>query len=430
MISLEALYNIYIKNSTICIDTRKISEKCLFFALKGENFDGNTFAQKALDLGAAYVIIDNPDYFIDEKTILVSNVLHTLQSLAQHHRSKLEIPVIGLTGSNGKTTTKELIKTVLSTTYKTFATEGNLNNHIGVPLSVLSIKSDIEIAIIEMGANHQQEITFLSTIAQPTHGLITNIGRAHLEGFGGFEGVKLGKSELYKYLSENNGVVFINSENTVLVEMANKYSSEKEYYGSSKNSTYGDLIEANPYLKLNLSLNSKKYDLEMHITGAYNFENVLAAAFIGQYFKITPTQITTSLAGYMPTNNRSQVKLTDHNTVICDFYNANPSSMFAALLNLTAQKHNKKVSILGDMFELGSESLENHKAVIDTALEGNFDQTIFIGPTFYALKADKGIYFKSIETAIEAFTTKPIKNSVVLIKGSRGMALEQLLPFF
>lgn len=430
MITIEALYNIYLKSSHICTDTRKISKNCLFFALKGDNFDGNTFSESALSMGASYAIIDNPEFNTSLNTILVDDVLTTLQDLARFHRSKLNIPVIGLTGSNGKTTTKELINKVLSAKFKTFATEGNLNNHIGVPLSILSIKNDVEIAIIEMGANHQQEITALCNIALPTHGLITNIGKAHLEGFGGFEGVKLGKAELYKYLSSNNGVIFVNRNNGVLMEMAEKYPATKEFYGDNPSNLLGELIETNPFIKVKLNFGEVAYDFQMHITGDYNFENIIAAAYIGWYFKIEPKEIVNALSNYIPTNNRSQIKNTAFNTVICDFYNANPSSMHAAILNLMAQNHPFKVAILGDMFELGDESAENHRSIIASALNANFNETLFIGEQFFKELLPGAKFFRTKIEAENYLKHHPIKNALVLIKGSRGMALEQLLPLF
>lgn len=430
MTTIEQLYTIYLKYPVICTDTRIISSGCLFFALKGENFDANTFATKALDEGAAFVIIDDNNYKIDERCILVEDVLTTLQELAKHHRAHLNIPVIGLTGSNGKTTTKELIKAVLSEKYQTFATKGNLNNHIGVPLSILSIQNDIEIAVIEMGANHQKEIEFLCEIAQPTHGLITNVGLAHLEGFGGFEGVKKGKAELFTYLKLHQGTTFIYRDNLHLMEMCQAAGLEKiVYYGNSQGNTIrGTLKYSDPLIEFEWIKNEVSYEAKANLTGTYNFENILAAICIGNFFELTPELINAGLANYYPNNNRSQLTKTENNTVICDFYNANPSSMAAALHNLKALNSTQKIAIIGDMFELGEEANEQHELIVKLAKDYALD-TIFIGKEFYTFK-DKypGNYFQLPAEAAQFLQEKLVKNKLILLKGSRGMALEQLLP--
>ncbi|MEQ7798352.1 UDP-N-acetylmuramoyl-tripeptide--D-alanyl-D-alanine ligase [Pedobacter sp. ASV1-7] len=431
MSSIETLYQHYLSHPTVCTDTRSIVHGCLFFALKGEKFNANTFAAQALEQGAAYAIIDDKTYQKNEKCILVSDVLTTLQDLARYHRDQLNIPVIGLTGSNGKTTTKELINAVLSQKYSTFATKGNLNNHIGVPLSILSITQQTELAVIEMGANHQKEIEFLCSIAQPTHGLITNIGMAHLDGFGGFEGVKKGKAELFDYLKKHQGITFVNRNSAYLMEMTEKTGLKKViYYGTEASNTIsGKLIKSDPFIELSWNNGSDSFKTEVHLTGTYNFENILAAICIGHFFEVSPIDINAGLSHYLPNNNRSQITKTDTNTVICDFYNANPSSMAAALNNIESLSSNHKTVIIGDMFELGKESFAQHKLIIQQAEMLHIDTLIFIGKHFQESKQEhKGHFFTTPAEAQEFISKHPINNSLVLLKGSRGMALEQLLP--
>jgi UDP-N-acetylmuramoyl-tripeptide--D-alanyl-D-alanine ligase len=431
MVTTEQLYQNYLQHPVICTDTRTISSGCLFFALKGENFDANTFALQSLEQGAAFAIVDDEVYAKNSRCILVPDVLTTLQELAKYHRKQINIPVIGLTGSNGKTTTKELLKAVLAERFNTFATKGNLNNHIGVPLSVLSIHSDVEIAVIEMGANHQKEIEFLCEIAQPTHGLITNIGMAHLDGFGGFEGVKKGKAELYAYLKLHHGFAFINRNNPYLLEMSAVAQLNKViYYGLEKeNAISGKLLHSDPLIEFEWSTHKRTQLGKANLTGTYNFENILAAICIGDFFGLTPDEINNGLANYFPNNNRSQLTQTDNNTVICDFYNANPSSMTAALNNLKSLNSPLKVAIIGDMFELGKEGPKQHENIIKLALANQFDQLIFIGKNFFAFKNQyEGHFFEIPADAEHYLKSNPIKNHLVLLKGSRGMALEQLLP--
>ena len=373
MVTTEQLYEIYQKHPIICTDTRAITNDCLFFALKGENFDANTFAEQALADGAAFAVVDNQKLAKTDRYLFVDDVLTALQELAKHHRKQLNIPVIGLTGSNGKTTTKELIRAVLSEQFKTFATKGNLNNHIGVPLSILSMQSDVEIAVIEMGANHQKEIELLCEIAQPTHGLITNVGMAHLDGFGGFEGVKKGKAELFAYLKTHNGFAFINKNNPHLLEMSSKADLNKViYYGSEKeNAISGKLKHSDPLIEFEWANQSATYEAKANLTGTYNFENILAAICIGDFFEISAEKINNGLANYYPTNNRSQLTKTESNTVICDFYNANPSSMHAAIANFIQLQQSPKIAILGDMFELGKEAGKEHQLILDKAMASN-----------------------------------------------------------
>ena len=428
--SISEIYIIYLQHSQICTDTRKITHGCLFFALKGENFDANTFAPQALEKGAAYVVIDNPEFKKSEQYILVDDALIALQELAKHHREQLKIPFIGLTGSNGKTTTKELINAVLSQKFKTLATKGNLNNHIGVPLTLLEINNDVEIAIIEMGANHQKEIEMLSGLCQPNYGLITNVGKAHLEGFGGFEGVKKGKGELFDFLANHNGTVFINKDNPQLMEMAFSRSfNEVIGYGTSSTCEIsGELISNNPFLEVKWTSNNETYQVHSQLTGTYNFENILVAVAIGWRFGLSPEEINTGICNYTPQNNRSQIIKTANNTVIGDYYNANPSSMSVALENMAALNADKKVVILGDMFELGDESEKEHQVIIDKAMSYGFDDVIFIGEMFAQLKSSaKARFFINRKEAIEELKKNKIQNSLILLKGSRGMKLEGLM---
>ena len=426
--TIEQLYQIYLQFPNVCTDTRKISKECLFFALKGDNFDGNTFAEQAISEGAAYAIIDNPLYNINEKCILVDDVLQALQNLASYHRDQLKIPFIGITGTNGKTTTKELLNSVLSQKFQTYATVGNLNNHIGVPLTLLAIGNDIELAIIEMGANHQKEIAFLASIAKPTHGLITNVGKAHLEGFGGFEGVKIGKGELYDFLKTTNGKIFINSANLHLTTMsdARKLQNTIKYAGEGS-LVKGAISENNPYLIVNWEYQHQKHTAKTNLTGTYNLENILAAITIGIHFDLTTEQINKGIESYVPGNNRSQITKTESNTLICDYYNANPSSMAVALENFSILDAKNKVIILGDMFELGDESADEHLAVLQKATQIEALK-IFVGKEFS--KSD-GVFdakfFENTQQASDFLKNLGIKNSTILIKGSRGMKLETLV---
>jgi UDP-N-acetylmuramoyl-tripeptide--D-alanyl-D-alanine ligase len=451
MTTTEQLYQLYLQHPVISTDTRKIAPGSIFFALKGDKFDANTFAQKAIETGAAYAVIDNPEYQLGEQYLLVDDVLTTLQDLARYHRRQLQIPVIGLTGTNGKTTTKELINAVLSQHFKTQATQGNLNNHIGVPLTILTIDATHEAAVIEMGANHQKEIELLCSIAQPSHGLITNVGKAHLEGFGGIEGVKKGKGELYDYLAPqppkggvlelHGGTVFVNSDDTVLMEMANARGLKNVvYYGSngSNNLISGHIVENAPLLTLQWTNNisGESHTVKTQLTGAYNLNNILAAISIGTYFKLSTDEINSGIEGYQPQNNRSQIVQTATNTLICDYYNANPSSMFVAIENIGKIDAKRKVLILGDMFEMGQESPAEHAAVLQKALDTPVDERIFIGKDFLSQQSKAKsqnlnvTFYPTAEDAIFGLRTNPIKNSTILIKGSRGMALERLVELF
>ena len=425
------LYQVYLKNPIICTDTRKITDSCLFFALKGDNFNGNNYALQAIESGAAFAIVDQAEYALDDRFILVSDVLESLQDLARLHRKHLKIPVIGITGSNGKTTSKELLNSVLSQKFKTFATEGNLNNHIGVPLSLLSVSLDCEIAIIEMGANHQKEIAFLCSLAQPSHGMITNVGKAHLEGFGGIEGVRIGKGELYEYLSENEGIVFINHENSILISMAKERGIKNiiSYGKADSNFLSINLINASPFLSVEWSLKEEEKQVaNSNLPGIYNFENIASAICIGAFFQLSPEQINKGISDYKPLNYRSQILQTQKNTIICDYYNANPSSMIVALENLEDTEAKSKVLILGDMFELGEESASEHQLILEKALTTKADRRILIGEEFFKLNGAQGAeFYKNTAEAEEALSKNPIEQTTTLLKGSRGMKLEILL---
>ena len=420
---LKTLHSLFLDCNAVCTDTRKIKKKDMFFALKGDNFNGNTYAQQAIAKGAKYAVIDEEE-FQTQNTVLVKNVLETLQQLATYHRNYLKIPILALTGSNGKTTTKELINVVLSKKYKTTATKGNLNNHIGVPLTLLSMKNDTEIGIVEMGANHQKEIEFLCNIAYPDYGLITNFGKAHLEGFGGVEGVIKGKSEMFEHLIKHNKTIFLNIEDKIQVEKSQNGNTFT--FGSNKNKPEVaiDFIEALPFV-------ISKYNalhIKSNLIGDYNFSNIAVAIAIGNYFKVEDSAIKTAIENYIPSNNRSQIIQKSSNKIILDAYNANPTSMKAALLNLEKQ-NGHKVAILGDMFELGKDAKIEHQHVTDLVTSLNIDDIILVGENFFQSKSNaKNVQqFKSFNGFKAAVNLKDINNSVILIKGSRGMALERFL---
>ncbi|WDF60302.1 UDP-N-acetylmuramoyl-tripeptide--D-alanyl-D-alanine ligase [Flavobacterium sp. KACC 22758] len=425
--NIQEIHNLFLKCQSLSIDTRKIEKGSMFFAIKGENFDANTFAKEALDLGALYVVIDNESYFIDDRTILVNNSLETLQELSKFHRNYLKLPIVALTGSNGKTTTKELINVVLSKKFKTKATVGNLNNHIGVPLTLLSFTKETEIGIVEMGANHKKEIEFLCEIAQPDYGYITNFGKAHLEGFGGVQGVIEGKSEMYQYLLKNNKTVFVNLEDPIQIE---KSKGIKAFtFGVNKESA--DLkiknIEANPFVVIEY----EDFKVESHLIGLYNANNINAAVSIGKYFNVEDVLIKEAIENYIPANNRSQLLKKGSNEIILDAYNANPSSMAVAITNFLQLENQNKIMILGDMFELGNESHEEHKAIVDSLSDQNKSKCYLIGKSFYENKiSNANIQFYETFDAFAAYLkTIEFKDNTILIKGSRGMALERTLDY-
>lgn len=395
----------------------------MFFALKGDNFNGNTYAEQALKLGAKYVIIDEVAYKTSSKTILVDNVLETLQKLASFHRMYLNIPVVALTGSNGKTTTKELINATLSQKYNTIATVGNLNNHIGVPLTLLSMTKSTEIGIVEMGANHQKEIEFLCNIAKPDFGYITNFGKAHLEGFGGIEGVIKGKSEMYDYLIPNNKTIFVNANDSIQVEKT-KQANKFIFGNDSSVDVKVEFIEAQP----NVFVKYNNLAIKSHLIGEYNFNNISVAITIANYFKVNDEAIKTAIENYIPANNRSQVILKNTNKIILDAYNANPTSMQAALLNFHQLQDEAKVIAIGDMFELGNEAETEHQNIVNLIETFNL-QTVLVGENFFKTQtSSKNIEkFKSFEAFKNNFDVTKLKNKTILIKGSRGMAMERIL---
>nr|WP_315219690.1 UDP-N-acetylmuramoyl-tripeptide--D-alanyl-D-alanine ligase [uncultured Flavobacterium sp.] len=425
--NIQEIHNLFLKCKSISIDTRKIEKDSMFCAIKGENFDANTFAQEALDRGALYVIIDNPAYFIDQRTILVQNSLETLQELAKFHRLFLKLPIIALTGSNGKTTTKELINVVLAKKYKTKATVGNLNNHIGVPLTLLSFTSETEIGIVEMGANHKKEIEFLCEIAQPDYGYITNFGKAHLEGFGGVEGVIIGKSEMYQYLRNSKKMAFVNLEDPIQIEKSHDIQS----FTFGINNEYADVnikkVAANPFVVIDYN----DFAVKSHLIGLYNSNNINAAVTIGHFFEVDNTSIQSSIEGYIPENNRSQMLKKGSNEIILDAYNANPSSMAVAIANFLQLDSQNKIMILGDMFELGEESHQEHKAIVDSVSNQEKSVCYFIGKAFFENKisSDTLYFFETFESFATYLKTINFSENTILIKGSRGMALERTLEY-
>jgi UDP-N-acetylmuramoyl-tripeptide--D-alanyl-D-alanine ligase len=422
---IEEIYQCYLQCTSVNTDTRKIEANSLFIALKGENFDANTFAEEALVKGALFVIIDDKKYFTDkDKMILVSDSLKTLQELAKFHREQLGLPIIALTGSNGKTTTKELINVVLSKKYNVKATIGNLNNHIGVPLTLLSFDQNTDIGIVEMGANHQKEIEFLCSIALPDYGYVTNFGKAHLEGFGGVEGVIKGKSELYHYLEESNKVVFVNLDDDIQ-KLKTLQISRYTFSQTEKSDVSITSVSANPMVKIQFN----NIEIQSNLIGLYNANNINAAIAIGKYFNIEDHFIKDAIEGYIPINNRSQLIEKNSNKIILDAYNANPSSMSAAITNFIQLKEKGKIAILGDMFELGSESLMEHKKIIELLLDQSEIEIYFVGKYFYANKIEISnmYFFSSYEDFVKKIEMNIPRQKIILIKGSRGMSLERVL---
>ena len=427
MMAIEQLYKIFRSHPVITTDSRNIPLNSIFFALKGENFNGNKFSEDALKKGAAYAVIDEPEYAADNRFIVVENVLICLQQLARHHRDQLKLPILAITGTNGKTTTKELIAAVLAKKFRINFTQGNLNNHIGVPLTLLSMTSDTEFGVVEMGANHPGEIKTLCEIANPDFGIITNIGKAHLEGFGSFEGVIKTKSELYDFLREKGGKCFLNADNPLLSKQAAKldqisYGKSTDYYLA------GEVANTDSYLVIKTLFPKGWLYLKSKLVGDYNFENVLAAACVGKYFEIDPIEIQNALAEYTPANNRSQLIAKAKNTIIMDAYNANPTSMLAALNNFANIKHEQKCIVLGDMLELGEVSEEEHQKIVDFIDKQSFAETFLVGKHFISTKSPKEKKkFENVELLSNYLKTQPIENKLVLIKGSRGIHLEKIL---
>jgi UDP-N-acetylmuramoyl-tripeptide--D-alanyl-D-alanine ligase len=429
MISSTEIYELFRKYPEISTDSRRIVPGSLFFAIRGENFDGNNFAYDALEKGASYAIIDNADKYYGNRTILVDNTITALQELASIHRDRVRARIIGITGSNGKTTTKELIGRVLSSEYKIIATAGNLNNHIGVPLTVLSINPETDFAIVEMGANHPGEIAHLCQIAKPGFGIITNIGKAHLEGFGSFEGVLKAKSELYDYIRQHNGLVFINKDNHLLVNLSGGLNLS--FYGTGNDvACKGEITGREPWLTVKWTAGNRSGSINSQLLGDYNFENILAAVNIGLHFGISPGNIDNSIGSYSPDNNRSQWLNTGRNMLILDAYNANPSSMKAALDNFHNMVADSKTVILGDMMELGEHSLAEHREILSFARRYAFNEIILIGEFFSKVSSGRPEKcFPDLESAKAWLRKKPITGSTILLKGSRKMQLESLISF-
>ena len=423
--SIIDLYDLFIHNPQITTDSRNCPKGSIFFALKGDKFDGNQYAGKALASGCVYAVIDNPDYYIGERTILVDNVLKTLQQLAHHHRKVLGLPIIGITGTNGKTTTKELLAAVLSTKFNLLYTEGNFNNHIGVPLTLLRLTHDHEMAVIEMGASHPGDIKELVDIVHPNYGIITNVGRAHLEGFGSFEGVIQTKGELYDYIRRSKGKIFIKKENEYLQSIAK--GIEQITYGNGDDAfASGQVVSCDPFLVFNWKQQGKLHTVETHMIGSYNLDNVLAAVAVGRFFKIPAERISRAIAAYEPTNNRSQFKKTDNNELIIDAYNANPSSMKVALDNFITMPVQPKAIILGDMRELGPTSDELHAEVVEQIKKGQFDKVFLCGEHFSKVGKEFSP-FATTEAMVEELRKQPLKGYHILIKGSHSMGLEKLV---
>ena len=417
---ITELYSLYRQHPIISTDSRNIPKNGIFFALKGDRFDGNVFAQAALESGAAYSVIDNADYKISEACILVEDVLTALQQLAQMHRKSFHFPVLAITGSNGKTTTKELCREVMASKYKTHATKGNLNNHIGVPLTLLSVPPEIEFLIVEMGANHQGEIENLCTIAMPDFVTITNIGKAHLEGFGGPEGVKKGKSEMYRYAAIAGGRIFVNMYDEILVSVLPDGADIIPYHA--------DAIQAQDSEANALVFQYMNQAIHTHLYGTYNLPNIAFAIAAGEYFGVPQHNVIRAISGYRPENNRSQVIKKGSITYIKDAYNANPSSMKASLEEFISLPASKKIIILGDMLELGPYSMEAHREIIDLASKGGFADMIFIGDQFCIAGQNlPGKYFPDTVTARTYFERVDKENATILMKGSRGIAVERLM---
>lgn len=438
MVSLEKLYAIYRQHPVVCTDTRRLTPGCLFFALKGDNFDGNRFAAKAIESGAAYAVADDPALGDMERCLVVDDVLTTLQQLATLHRRQFDIPLIAIGGSNGKTTTKELVSAVLGSHYPCHYTQGNLNNHIGVPLTLLAMPADTEVAVIEMGTNQPGDIDLLCRVALPTHGLLTNIGKEHLEGFGDLQGVKKAEGELFRYLARHHGCVFINTAEKYLSAMA-RSNRIKVFYSASETLKPQDsiidirLVTETPFVRVAfLSEENEPVEIQSQLIGRHNFHNIMTAVALGVYFKVPSSKIKSALEAYRPANNRSQLLKYGSNTILLDAYNANPSSMQAALETLCAVKAPAKVAIIGDMLELGEHSRQEHEQILRFAAACRFDRLVVVGPEFGACHPEKfkAIHFPDAPAAKEWLATQIPQNTFILVKASRGIQLERVADAF
>lgn len=423
--SIEQLYSIFLRYPSVQTDTRKLQQGDIFVALKGEHFNGNTFARQAIEQGAAYAIIDEAAYHFSDRTILVDDALSTLQQLAAYHRQQFDIPFIAITGSNGKTTTKELIYSVLASQYKTVATIGNLNNHIGVPLTILKIPMDTEMAIIEMGANHQKEIEMYCRIAMPTHGLINNCGKAHLEGFGGIEGVRKGKGELFDYLRINQGIIFRNNDLDYLKTMSQGIEHQITY--GSTNADFTGITWMNQGMAgVAITTNKEECTIQTQLVGEYNVANILAAFTVGRTFDVPVEKIKRALEAYTPDNSRSQMIPWGSNTIILDAYNANPTSMAAAIQNFQRADYPNKIVMLGAMKELGEESLQEHQRIIDLLKQSNWNHVVLVGGDFETIHQDYQ-FVENSTMARDWFESLTLENTAVLIKGSRAFKMETVI---
>jgi UDP-N-acetylmuramoyl-tripeptide--D-alanyl-D-alanine ligase len=423
--TIEQLYQVFLKHPSIQTDTRKLTSGDLYFALKGERFDGNAFADAALQAGAAYAIVDNPQIAVNDSYIVVDDVLSTLQALAQHHREQFNIPFIGITGSNGKTTTKELVHAVLSSQYRTYTTVGNLNNHIGIPLTLLRVQKDAQFAIVEMGANHQKEIAGYCTYTAPTHGIITNCGKAHLEGFGGVEGVRKGKGELYDYLRNTNGTAFVMWDYDYLQTMSQNIQHIIRY-GTSHAEINGQVLDSAPYLRLEIEIQGDRHVIQTQLVGDYNLPNVLVAVAVGHHFNVPMHQIIAAIEHYHPENSRSQMIEWKGNRVILDAYNANPTSMKAAIENFSRVPAHKKILMLGAMAELGDESIMEHEQIVQLITQLGFDHVVLVGGDFAKIK-HPFIQLPDSTAGAEWLQAQSFTDAHVLIKGSRSMKMENVI---
>lgn len=420
----EKLYAHYLKNQSVQTDSRKVQPGDIFFAIKGPNYNANSFAKDAVDAGASLAVIDDVNYE-GEKTLLVDDALKQLQDLALHHRKTFKIPFIAITGSNGKTTTRELVTAVLSGSYKTYSTERNLNNHIGIPLTILNIKKDAEIAVIEMGANHLGEIKSYCDYTLPTHGLISNCGKAHLEGFGSLEGVRKGKGELFDFLRENKGIAFVMEEYEYLLEMS-KGISKIIYYGGKSDVT-GSIIRNEPFLQAKIKTGTKEFTVNSNLVGGYNLPNILAAVCVGKYFGVSADIIKSTLEAYKPTNSRSQLlKIKNNNQVILDAYNANPSSMKTAIENFAGMEAENKILLIGAMAELGPESIQEHEKIVELIGEYKWKEVVLVGGDFLKINHPYR-QFENSDQAADWLKAQNFENYFMLIKGSRSIAMEKVI---
>lgn len=428
---IKSLYEIYLRHPQICTDTRKITDGCLFVCLKGENFDGNTFARQAAEAGAACVVTNDTSLSGDDRFFVVDDTLETLQQLALYHRKQLSIPVIGITGTNGKTTTKELVSNVLQTKYRITFTQGNLNNHIGVPLTLLSIPADTEIAIVETGANHPGEIADLCRMVLPTFGIITNIGTAHIEGFGSRENIVATKRAMYDAVMANGGTLFVNGTDETLCECAGDYDYQILYGNCDESVCTGHIFAMDPYLSVTCAApdeegNAPEVTFRTHLTGDYNLPNILCAIAVGLTFGVSLEAATAAIRDYVPTNHRSQVSTVGTNTVIADYYNANPTSMSAAIRNLAALQAGRKAAILGDMLELGAVSHEEHLRIYELCKENGID-ALFVGACFKELNIGDMKVFSNVDELNGYLQEHPFSETMILVKGSRGIHLEKVV---